>query len=126
MRFPAKFVAMVLLLAFWAVPGVAVAQCLQPAAPAHMHCSHCAMKMAMDSQTRIAAPAQTAPCCRMLPSAPTPKPVSATQASERLVATASVVVAQVVAPAARRAEDPAAPERAPHRRTQSLLCTFLI
>lgn len=128
MRIPAKFVAVALLLAFWAVPGLALMQCRQAVSPSRTHCPHCArMQMAESGEAQLQSADAGSPCCRVLPSAPVPKPVSATQTDNRLQVVARAAAVEMVTPVTmRRGKDLAVPDRTLHSRSQSVLCTFLI
>jgi hypothetical protein len=128
MRISAKFVAVLVLLAFAVEPAFAAMQCRQDA-PHAMKCGHqCAMmtRQAAGGQLQVRSANPDGNCCRMLPATPAPNRPSATQTESRHTAVVRESIVDCQRLAAPVAEGRASPEPRPNHRSQSVLCTFLI
>jgi hypothetical protein len=137
MRFAAKFVAAVLVIALWATP-LSAAMLGSGGAQPTAHCRLCCHGMAMMASADMsanstmaagsAAEASAPSCCKLAPGQPAaPVPVREAQGPVAGIALNTHVSAfAAVLPSAAAREMRLAPDRSPARRLHSVLCTFLI
>jgi hypothetical protein len=127
MGFPAKFVAVVVLLAFTLAPAFAVVHCEQSALQP-MHCGHhCGMMMkaAESGLSRLQLANPDGSCCRVFP-APLQSRPSVVQSRPEHATTLGDSAGNRETIAFPRGEIRALPGPPPSLRSQSVLCTFLI
>lgn len=136
MKYLAKFVAGILMLAWCAGPLRALASCVSGADCA-MHCGDCCAGMAKaikvakatgPSDVKVAMPAQTsqAPCCSALSGEPI-APAVRQGVQRSMVPTVSLVAFHAPAPRAGLPRSSHVPlDRRTGGRAQSVLCSFLI